>query len=226
MALYDGASGPHQVDWYWQARSAAAIPEQTKVLFDRVGLPHLQSPPQLGYQPVPEQDPLEALSNTVCFFWVMLLISAKYVARSAARGTTSLGLVPFGPLAEVRSFVGKPPEPAPASTDEPVSTADAVALLRRLAEEMERLMPKVFGVRRWGAGTIDLAYVACGRYDAYWEQSVAPWDIAAGVVLVEEAGGVACDTMGRPLDLMGGTMLGCTPQIKDDLLRELSPIDG
>jgi len=97
--------------------------------------------------------------------------------------------------------------------------------LPQFLKEMERLMPKVFGVRRWGAGTVDLAYVACGRYDAYWEQSVAPWDIAAGVVLVEEAGGVACDTLGRPLDLMGGTMLGCTPQIKDDLLRELSPID-
>ncbi len=97
--------------------------------------------------------------------------------------------------------------------------------LPQFLKEMERLMPKVFGVRRWGSGTIDLAYVACGRYDAYWEQSVAPWDIAAGVVLVEEAGGVVCDTVGRPLDLMNGTMLGCTPQVKKDLLRELTPID-
>lgn len=97
--------------------------------------------------------------------------------------------------------------------------------LPQFLKEMERLMPKVFGVRRWGAGTIDLAYVACGRYDAYWEQSVAAWDIAAGVVLVKEAGGVVSDTVGAPLKLAGGTMLGCTPQLHQALLGALAPID-
>src|SRR3546814_16681369 len=56
--------------------------------------------------------------------------------------------------------------------------------------EMTRLTPRVSGIRRLGAGAIDMAYVACGRFDAYWEQSVSAWDIAAGVILVEEAGGV------------------------------------
>src|SRR3546814_12795362 len=60
--------------------------------------------------------------------------------------------------------------------------------------EMTRLTPRVSGIRRLGAGAIDMAYVACGRFDAYWEQSVSAWDIAAGVILVEDAGGVVTDT--------------------------------
>ena len=49
------------------------------------------------------------------------------------------------------------------------------------------------GVRRHGAAALDLAWVACGRYDAYWEMGLAPWDVAAGTVLVREAGGVCED---------------------------------
>jgi myo-inositol-1(or 4)-monophosphatase len=54
------------------------------------------------------------------------------------------------------------------------------------------------GVRRAGAAAIDLAYVACGRADAFWEFNLNPWDMAAGVLLVEEAGGVASDMRGGP----------------------------
>src|SRR3546814_13407433 len=72
---------------------------------------------------------------------------------------------------------------------------------------MTRLTPRVSGIRRLGAGAIDMAYVACGRFDAYWEQSVSAWDIAAGVILVEEAGGVVTDTLGRKLDVHNGTVL-------------------
>ena len=89
--------------------------------------------------------------------------------------------------------------------------------------EMKRLTPKVAGIRRIGAGAIDMAYVACGRYDAYWEQSVSAWDLAAGVVIVREAGGVVTDTRGNALDIMNGTVLACTPQIQPELLRELRP---
>lgn len=92
--------------------------------------------------------------------------------------------------------------------------------------EMERLSPKVLGLRRLGAAAIDMAYVACGRFDAYWEQSVNAWDMAAGAVIVEEAGGVVTDTLGRPLDLMGGTVLASTPQLHGELLAQLAPVDG
>lgn len=92
--------------------------------------------------------------------------------------------------------------------------------------EMERLTPRVSGLRRFGAGAIDMAYVACGRFDAYWEQSVSAWDMAAGVVIVEEAGGIVTDTLGRPLDLNNGTVLASTPQLHAELLKALEPVDA
>ncbi len=57
--------------------------------------------------------------------------------------------------------------------------------------EAARVMAKVSGVRRWGAASLDLAYLAAGRFDGFWERGLAPWDVAAGAVLVREAGGFA-----------------------------------
>jgi myo-inositol-1(or 4)-monophosphatase len=56
-------------------------------------------------------------------------------------------------------------------------------------KDLAALMPTCAGVRRWGAASLDLAYVAAGRYDGYWERELQPWDIAAGILLVKEAGG-------------------------------------
>ena len=92
--------------------------------------------------------------------------------------------------------------------------------------EMQRLTSRIAGVRRLGAGAIDMAYVACGRFDAYWEQSVSAWDMAAGAVIVREAGGIVTDTLGRALDVMNGTVLATTPQIHASLLHELRPADA
>lgn len=55
--------------------------------------------------------------------------------------------------------------------------------------DLARLMPACAGVRRWGAAALDLAYVAAGRFDGYWERGLQPWDMAAGLLLVREAGG-------------------------------------
>ncbi len=63
------------------------------------------------------------------------------------------------------------------------------------------------GVRRAGAAALDLAYVACGRLDAFWEFGLNPWDMAAGVLLVREAGGTASDMYGGPFSLRGAQML-------------------
>ena len=90
--------------------------------------------------------------------------------------------------------------------------------------EMRRLTPQVTGIRRVGAGAIDMAWVACGRYDAYWEQSVSAWDMAAGVIIVREAGGVVTDTLGGELDLMDGTVLAANPLIYKGLLRALERV--
>jgi myo-inositol-1(or 4)-monophosphatase len=57
-------------------------------------------------------------------------------------------------------------------------------------QDLARLMPACAGVRRWGAASLDLAYVAAGRFDGYWERELQPWDIAAGILLVKEAGGM------------------------------------
>jgi len=57
--------------------------------------------------------------------------------------------------------------------------------------DLGRILPATSGVRRMGAAALDLAYVAAGRYDGYWERGIMPWDIAAGLVLIREAGGFA-----------------------------------
>ncbi len=55
-------------------------------------------------------------------------------------------------------------------------------------QDLARLLPSCSGVRRWGAAALDLAYVAAGRYDGFWERELHPWDIAAGIVIAREAG--------------------------------------
>ncbi|MGB3556762.1 MAG: inositol monophosphatase family protein [Jannaschia sp.] len=57
-------------------------------------------------------------------------------------------------------------------------------------KDLGRLLPVCAGVRRWGAASLDLAYVAAGRYDGFWERGLKPWDFAAGIILVREAGGM------------------------------------
>ena len=68
--------------------------------------------------------------------------------------------------------------------------------------QIARLAPQCAGIRRWGAAALDLAYVAAGRYEGFWERGLHPWDIAAGMLIVKEAGGLieAFDPDGKPLD--------------------------
>jgi myo-inositol-1(or 4)-monophosphatase len=67
--------------------------------------------------------------------------------------------------------------------------------------------PQVAGIRRFGAASLDLAWVAAGRYDGYWEQDLAPWDTAAGCLLVREAGGFVTDFRGRSQPVCDGELL-------------------
>ncbi|RKF14139.1 inositol monophosphatase [Roseovarius spongiae] len=60
--------------------------------------------------------------------------------------------------------------------------------LPKTLQDLARLMPACAGVRRWGSAALDLAYVAAGRYDGFWERRLKPWDIAAGMVIAREAG--------------------------------------
>lgn len=70
-------------------------------------------------------------------------------------------------------------------------------------DHFERMMKRSRAVRRLGSAAIDLAYVACGRFDGFWELKLHPWDVAAGALLVEEAGGVVTDFDGSPFDIFG-----------------------
>lgn len=65
-------------------------------------------------------------------------------------------------------------------------------------EELDRVMAATSGVRRWGTASLDLAYVAAGRFDGFWERDLSPWDVGAGVVLVREAGGYVSEIDGAP----------------------------
>jgi len=80
------------------------------------------------------------------------------------------------------------------------------------------LMPKVAGVRRPGAASLDLAYVAAGRYDAFWEAGLKQWDMAAGVLLIQEAGGLVTDFEGGENVLGSGNIVGGNPKIFAQLL--------
>ena len=65
-------------------------------------------------------------------------------------------------------------------------------------------MTRVHGVRRTGSAALDLAWVACGRMDGFWEFGLKPWDVAAGSLLVQEAGGKVTNMDGTPLGLSAG----------------------
>jgi len=91
-------------------------------------------------------------------------------------------------------------------------------LLDEYAAQLVQVLGATGGVRRGGAAAIDLCYLAEGRFDAFWELFLHPWDFAAGWVIVEEAGGVIGRTEGGPLELSSGTVMGAnSPNLKGAL---------
>lgn len=80
------------------------------------------------------------------------------------------------------------------------------------------------GVRRGGAAAIDLAYVACGRLDAFWEFTLNPWDMAAGILLVTEAGGRTSDMHGAPLHLRAPHVIADNALVHDELVALFAEI--
>lgn len=80
------------------------------------------------------------------------------------------------------------------------------------------------GVRRGGSASIDLAYVACGRLDGYWERGLSLWDIAAGIVLVQEAGGQVSAYDGSPVDPSSGRLVATNGHLHDQLCAALAAV--
>lgn len=87
--------------------------------------------------------------------------------------------------------------------------------------QLQALMRTCSGVRRAGAAALDLAYVACGRLDAFWELGLSPWDMAAGALLITEAGGLVGDLRGDQTYLESGDITAATPKIYSALLEAL-----
>ena len=87
-----------------------------------------------------------------------------------------------------------------------------------LLVSVKRAMERCRGVRRMGAAALDLADVAQGLYDGYWEDSLNPWDVAAGIVLVQEAGGRVTAFGGRPLVLDGGEFIATNGHIHEAMI--------
>lgn len=83
---------------------------------------------------------------------------------------------------------------------------------------------KTHGIRRAGSAAMDLAYTACGRFDGYWEFNLNPWDTAAGVLLVKEAGGMVTDTHGGGFDIESKEVVASNGKLHTVLLRELQAV--
>jgi myo-inositol-1(or 4)-monophosphatase len=82
----------------------------------------------------------------------------------------------------------------------------------------------VAGLRRYGAAALDLAWVSAGRFDGYWERGLSPWDMAAGIVLVREAGGFVTDPDGGEVALGSGGILAANEAIHRDLIAVLGNV--
>lgn len=84
---------------------------------------------------------------------------------------------------------------------------------------LQAIIPACGDIRRAGAATLDLAYVACGRFDGFWEFGLKPWDFAAGILLIKEAGGIVCDPMGGESYLKTGDIVAANPTLMRHFLK-------
>jgi myo-inositol-1(or 4)-monophosphatase len=89
------------------------------------------------------------------------------------------------------------------------------------AKQLRAIMISTAGIRRAGAAALDLAYVACGRLDAFWELGLSKWDMAAGALMIQEAGGLVADLRGEDGYLESGEIACATPKIFPTLLESL-----
>jgi myo-inositol-1(or 4)-monophosphatase len=97
-------------------------------------------------------------------------------------------------------------------------------LVPKFLEMFAAVFQHVSGIRRAGSAALDLSYVACGRFDGFWEMRLSPWDIAAGVVLVREAGGVFSDLTGDENHFLPKDILATNMHIYETMLKTLKPI--
>lgn len=89
----------------------------------------------------------------------------------------------------------------------------------RSLAETDRVLAQTAGIRRYGSAALDLAFVAAGRFDGYWERNLNPWDVGAGIVLVREAGGMVAEIDGGDKPMHAGSLIAANSEIFDPLAR-------
>jgi len=90
--------------------------------------------------------------------------------------------------------------------------------------EMAEMQNRVSGLRRFGAASLDMAFVAAGRHDGYWERNLKPWDIAAGIIMIREAGGTVSGIEGGDTALQTGNVVCGNETIHRELVKILKPL--
>lgn len=89
----------------------------------------------------------------------------------------------------------------------------------RYAAIVGAVLEEAQGIRRFGSAALDLAWVACGRLDGYWEFGLAPWDIAAGMLIIREAGGAVTNHFGAPSTIVDSLYIAGNPRLHDELRK-------
>lgn len=95
---------------------------------------------------------------------------------------------------------------------------------QQFIQAFESLFGKCAGIRRTGSAALDLAYVASGRLDGFWEFGLKPWDVAAGSLLIQEAGGLVSDPQGGEDFVRQGDVIAGTPKVFKSLIQTLAPV--
>ena len=91
-------------------------------------------------------------------------------------------------------------------------------------KQLAHVTPAVAGIRRTGSASTDLAWLAAGRFDGYWEAGLKPWDVAAGQLLLREAGGTMTDFSGGAGSIWNGEVVAGNEQIQAQLLKALKQV--
>ncbi len=147
------------------------------------------------------------------------------VVLNVARGeefTARAGAGAFRDGARISVSSLREPSKALIGTGFPFKTVET---LPRYLQQFSLVVHGTAGIRRAGAAALDLANVACGRFDAFWELALAPWDVAAGILLVQEAGGVVTDVGGDAPTLGAGAYVAGNPAMHAWLLQTLRRAD-
>jgi myo-inositol-1(or 4)-monophosphatase len=174
-------------------------------------------------------DPLDGTTNFLHGYpWYAVSIGALVdgvlaagVVVNAATGetfTATLGGGAFRDGRPVRVAPNAEPARALVGTGFPFKNLD---LLDAYQRQFAAVMRHTAGIRRAGAAALDLCDVACGRFDAFWELRLAPWDVAAGMLVVREAGGVVTDLDGREAAVGPGAFVAGSPAMHAWLLETL-----